>query len=198
MKAIVLMGIKHCGKSTQGKLLAKKYNVPFYDTDEIMLKQTGKTPREILTVLGNDAFLNAEKKACEFISTEIASSKKIQTKEISAVIATGGGICCNSEALAILKKFSTFVFLFAEECLASERIVREAKISSDGTITDLPAYIAKKSPHSISEVQAIFHSFYVERYSLYSSLADITVQVMDSSKKDNLERIDSAISVALN
>ena len=32
--SIVLMGCKHCGKSTQGKLLAEKLGVSFFDTDE--------------------------------------------------------------------------------------------------------------------------------------------------------------------
>ncbi|MBQ1794978.1 MAG: shikimate kinase, partial [Treponema sp.] len=48
-KTIALMGIKHCGKSTQGKILAKKMGSDFYDTDEVIAEQTGKSPRQIYT-----------------------------------------------------------------------------------------------------------------------------------------------------
>ena len=49
MKTIVLMGIKHCGKSTQGKIISQKLGLPFYDTDDVITLLTGKTPREIYT-----------------------------------------------------------------------------------------------------------------------------------------------------
>jgi len=194
MKAIILMGIKHSGKSTQGKLLAQKYNIPFYDTDDIMEKLTGKTPRKILSTEGENAFIRAEKKACDFIAQEITKCKKIQTKEYSAVIATGGGICNNKDALAVLHEIGIFVFLFTEEKIASDRIVREAKVSEDGSISNLPAYIAKKNPHSITEVRDLFHSFYIERIKIYSSISDFTVQMIDAPKQENLERIDCAIN----
>ena len=47
--SIVLMGIKHCGKSTQGRIISKKLSVPFFDTDDVILEMTGKTPRQIYT-----------------------------------------------------------------------------------------------------------------------------------------------------
>ena len=63
--SIILMGIKHCGKSTQGRIISKKLSVPFFDTDDVVFEMTGKTPRQIYTELGNEGFQEAEEKACK-------------------------------------------------------------------------------------------------------------------------------------
>ena len=55
MSSIILLGIKHCGKSTQGKLLAKYFNCPFFDTDDEIEVLTGKSPRQIYTEQGKEA-----------------------------------------------------------------------------------------------------------------------------------------------
>ena len=39
-KSIILVGIKHCGKSTQGKALSKKLSFDFYDTDSVIEELT--------------------------------------------------------------------------------------------------------------------------------------------------------------
>ena len=63
-KAIILMGIKHCGKSTQAALLSDFFKVPCFDTDDLILEMTGKSPRELFTQSGEEAFKTAEKNAC--------------------------------------------------------------------------------------------------------------------------------------
>ena len=35
-KSIILIGIKHSGKSTQGKELAKHFGTSFFDTDDVI------------------------------------------------------------------------------------------------------------------------------------------------------------------
>ena len=198
---IVLMGIKHCGKSTQGKLLAKYFDVPFYDTDDVLSQMTGLTARELFSAKGEDAFKAAEKDACTFISKSVygqtastdgcAPTKARDT--ITCVVATGGGICNNDEALSLLHHRGLFVFLCADESLAADRITREASVSSDGMLSNIPAYIAKKSPHSIAEVREIFHEFYVERVKRYSEIADVTVQMQNAPKQVNLQKIIDAV-----
>ena len=66
--AIILTGIKHCGKSTQGKLLAERLGCSFFDTDDIIFDITGKTPRQIYNEQGAQAFMQAETNACEFLA----------------------------------------------------------------------------------------------------------------------------------
>lgn len=169
-KSIILVGIKHSGKSTQGRALAARYNCEFFDTDDVIQELMGKSPREIYNTEGKESFLGAEKLACQHLKSTL------ETKQI--VVATGGGICENEEALRFLATNSIFVYLNVDEKTAADRIVREAKTDGKNNITDqssLPSYIAKKNPATIDDVRTYFHNFYEERTKKYSMLADITI-----------------------
>ncbi|WP_296091806.1 shikimate kinase [uncultured Treponema sp.] len=187
--SIILMGIKHCGKSTQGRIISKKLSVPFFDTDDVIFEMTGKTPRQIYTELGNEGFQEAEQKACLLLQEKINSSAKK-----NAVIATGGGICTNKKALDILKKIGTFVFLKTPERIASFRVLREISVAQDGTLSNVPAFIAKKNPRSIADAKKIFHDFFIERELIYEQLADVVIDMSGSSKEANAAKIIETVS----
>ena len=187
MSSIILLGIKHCGKTTQGKLLSKHFSCPFFDTDDEVTALTGKTPRELYSELGKDAFLEAEKNACKRLAEKLSASER-------AVIATGGGICNNPDALAELHKIGTFLFLNADEKTASDRIVREIAYDAVGSMKNLPAYIAKENPKNVQDVRAIFHNFYIERQKLYQAVCDIEIKLEHSaSKSENTKKILACI-----
>lgn len=196
-RSIILCGIKHCGKSTQGKRLAAALGLDFYDTDDLIFEQTGMDARAIYKSQGKDAFMAAELKACEYLR-DILQAKGSQDQNAaaakSAVIATGGGICQNEPAIAILKKLGPIVYLEVPEITAAGRIVREARFLPDGTIQNLPAYIANKNPADQKEVRAIFHDFYTERTKKYRSLADASVQAQ-GSRSENTKKILSALGL---
>ena len=196
-RSIILCGIKHCGKSTLGKMLAAALGLDFYDTDDVILEQCGMDARAIYKSQGKDAFMAAELKACEYLR-DILQAEGSKAKESaaakSAVIATGGGICQNEPAIAILKKLGTIVYLEVPEITAAGRIVREARFLPDGTIQNLPAYIANKNPADQKEVRAIFHDFYMERTKKYRSLADASVQAQ-GSRSENTKKILSALGL---
>ena len=187
--SIILMGIKHCGKSTQGRIISKKLSVPFFDTDDVVFEMTGKTPRQIYTELGNEGFQEAEEKACSFLLEKINSSA-----EKNAVIATGGGICGNKKALDVLKKIGTFVFLKTPERIASFRVLREISVAQDGTLSNVPAFIAKKNPRSVADAKKIFHDFFIERECIYEQLADVVIDMSSSSKEANAAKIIESVS----
>lgn len=187
--SIILMGIKHCGKSTQGRIISKKLSVPFFDTDDVIFEMTGKTPRQIYTELGNEGFQEAEEKACSFLLEKINSSA-----EKNAVIATGGGICGNKKALDVLKKIGTFVFLKTPERIASFRVLREISVAQDGTLLNVPAFIAKKNPRSVADAKEIFHDFFIERECIYEQLADVVIDMSSSSKEANAAKIIESVS----
>ena len=219
-RSIILCGIKHCGKSTLGKMLAAALDLDFYDTDDLIYEQTGMDARAIYKSQGKDAFMAAELKACEYLRDTLqaeesqaqeaaafgqpknrgASDNSSQAQEAAAakpkraVIATGGGICQNEPAIAILKKLGTIVYLEVPEITAAGRIVREARFLPDGTIQNLPAYIANKNPAGQKEVRAIFHDFYRERTKKYRSLADASVQAQ-GSRSENTKKILSALGL---
>lgn len=184
MKSIILMGIKHCGKSTQGKLLSAHFNCDFFDTDDLITERTGLSPREIYTQKGKNQFLIEEENACKYLA---------ENRKDFCVIATGGGICNNPKALAELKKIGTFVFLNADETTACDRIIKEIHILENGKLENLPAYIAKENPNSIEDVRKSFHNFYVERQKIYQEIADITIDMKVATKTENMEEILHAL-----
>ena len=76
-----MMGV---GKSTVGKMLAKKLKVNFFDIDKIIEKKEKNTIKEIFDSKGEDYFRKIEKK----ITLQ-------ELKKINAVIALGGGAFIN-------------------------------------------------------------------------------------------------------
>ena len=78
-----MMGV---GKSTIGRLLAKKLAVRFIDIDKIIEKQEKKSIKKIFEVFGETYFRKLEEKT---------TLKLIQNKE--SVIALGGGAFINSK-----------------------------------------------------------------------------------------------------
>jgi shikimate kinase len=185
--AYILFGIKHSGKTTQGRLLADKTECPFFDTDDIIKQQTGLSARDIYLQHGPAGFMLAEENACRLLA-EKYSGKKI-------IISTGGGICDNAPALHYLRDMGTFVFLETPEKITADRIIHKMTIQPDGTISDLPAYMAKKNPHTEEDVRAVFHDFYTARAATYKIIADITVQLEDAPKDSNLERIIKTLNI---
>ncbi len=200
-KSIVLMGIKHCGKSTLGNSLASYFACPFFDTDDLIIELTQKTPRQIFTEDGQEGFIVAEAGACKVLAERL--SEKIKPATDSAIIATGGGICKNEQALRFLRSMNClFVFLEVPEKLAADRIISEAVFEKDpsneeSNITNLPSYISKKNPHTQQDVRNIFHDFFVERTSCYKAIADLCVRVNSSNIEENTRNIVNLVSNTL-
>ena len=187
-RSVVLMVIKHCGKSTQGKLLSKYFNCPFFDTDDQILKICGMSARKIYLEKGEDEFKKAEADACKEICKNIVFCP--------AVIATGGGVCDNDPALETLRSSGgLFVFLNVTEKTAFDRILKEA-VFENGKIKNIPAYIAKKSPHTEEDVRIFFHDFYKCRNDKYASLADLTLSLSFRSANENSKKLVSLLLVA--
>lgn len=183
---IILCGIKHCGKTTHGRRLALIFRCRFFDTDDEIEKQTGRKVREIYRMEGEDVFRSAETEVCNRLAAEAQSEP--------CIIATGGGICNNSDALKVLHTAGIFIFLDVGEKIPSDRIVQEAVYNSDGSYSNLPAYIAKENPHTEREIVSIFHCFYVDRVSKYKDIADFIVCLQQDSVRKNTERILTVIN----
>lgn len=182
---IVLMGIKHCGKSTVGKTLADKKGIPFFDIDDEIERMCGISVRELYASQGKDAFMHAEADACRAVLARVRVNAGLLSADVpeahatsackagSAVIATGGGICDNEAAVAELTAAGCrLVYLCVDEKTACDRILVEAEKTGS-----LPAYIQKEHPACEQDVRAIFHEFYCRRTKAYEALCGTTVIV---------------------
>lgn len=85
MLNVVLIGMPGSGKTTVGKLLSQKTGRRFVDTDEEIVKLSGKAIPEIFSEDGEEAFRNLESR----VLAELG-------KQSGLIIATGGG-CVTKE-----------------------------------------------------------------------------------------------------
>ena len=151
-----MVGIKHCGKTTVGKLLSNRFSVPFYDLDrlieELYLQRSAEnlTAREIYGK-GSSLFREHETEASIRLS-EKASGSRI-------VAAAGGGLCDNPGAVKALKGF-LFVYISEKPEILYERI------SAGG----LPAFLPSDNPREA------FMELFNRRAGLYEELSGITVR----------------------
>ena len=183
--SIVLMGLKHCGKSTQGRLLAKELEVDFFDTDEMIEQKVGKPVRIFYKTKGVSEFMREEEEACERVV------KENDGKQI--VVATGGGICDNPPAITKLRELSTFVFLKLDINFSIERVMSKITMVKPGKFLNIPAYVEAERPKKLKDVQEIMYKKYQERLAHYESIADIIVDIKNAPVEENFKLILQAV-----
>ncbi len=100
---IFLCGFMGTGKTSVGKVLAKKLNLEFIDMDKIIEEREKMSIPEIFKIKGEPYFRNLEKELV----------KELVKKE-NVVVACGGGVVCNQENLEILQNNTTLILLEAD------------------------------------------------------------------------------------
>ncbi len=100
--SIALIGFMGTGKTTVGKLLAKRLDKEFVEIDELIAKRAGKSIPEIFEEDGETRFREVE---IELIK-EVAEMKNV-------VISCGGGVVLNRINIDRLKKNAVLILLTA-------------------------------------------------------------------------------------
>lgn len=159
---IILMGIKHSGKTSLGKMLAKTLSVPFLDLDILLEEQYSKERilnfRELYLKLGESGFRELETNAIKRIS--------ILSK---GILALGGGTIDNFDAMEIVRKADSLVFLDVKENILYQRIKKNG----------FPSFM-EKSP------EKLFHKLFLRRRPLYKNIATITMKISDENTEEIL------------
>jgi len=109
-QAIVLIGFMGSGKSSVGRCLAEKTDLPRYDTDEMVSARAVISVAEIFAQRGEEEFRALE--------TDVLR----QLPEGPAIIVTGGGIVLRPPNMQILRRLGTVVNLMADEATLFERV----------------------------------------------------------------------------
>ena len=185
-KSIVLMGCKHCGKTTQGKLLAQKLGVDFVDTDDEIGRIRGIDFRTLYKTKGVTEFVLAEEEACCKIMEES------QGRQL--VIATGGGICDNPPALQALRACDKFIFLRLDIKYSVSRIMEKIEETETGSFTNVPAYVLSENPTSLKQIEEILTKKFTERYQQYQSIADIIIDIKNAPIEENFQTLLGALN----
>jgi len=108
---ISLTGMMGSGKTSIGKLLAKKINLPFYDSDENIEDKLSLKISEIFETYGEILFREQEEKIC----IDILKKEKF-------VLALGGGAITNEGIRDSIAKNSLLIYLKTDENILFERL----------------------------------------------------------------------------
>jgi shikimate kinase len=107
---VVLVGPMGAGKTTVGRLLAERWDVPFRDTDDDVERAEGRSISDIFVESGEDHFRALERAA---VARAVA--------EHDGVLAVGGGAVMAAENRAVLGGLRV-VFLRVGLADAAERV----------------------------------------------------------------------------
>ncbi|MGN1148786.1 MAG: shikimate kinase [Lachnospiraceae bacterium] len=144
-KNIVLIGMPGAGKSTVGVVVAKRLGFRFVDSDLVIQETYGKLLHELIEEHGIEGFWKLEN----------AVNASLQLER--AVIATGGSVCYEPEAMEHLGQTGTIVYLRLTYESLQERLgdlnARGVTLREGQTLMDL----------------------YEERLPLYEKYAHITI-----------------------
>jgi len=152
-RSIVLVGLMGAGKSTVGRRLAERLDMPFVDADLEIERAAGKTIPEIFADHGEPYFRDGERRV---ISRLLDQGPQ--------VLATGGGAFMNPETRKLIAGRGLSVWLRAELPLLMKRVRRR----SNRPLLDT------------ADPEAVMRQLIDERYPVYAEAA-ITIDSRDLS-----------------
>ena len=140
MKSVYLCGFMGCGKSTIGKILAKKLGLEFYDLDTYIEEKAGMTIPQIFEKYGETHFRTLE------------SDALMEFRDKKGVVATGGGALLSEKNAEIANFCGITVFIDTDFEMCYSRIKDD-----------------KKRPIAYNSTKEQLFDRYQTRYSLYKA-----------------------------
>ncbi|MFP4053988.1 MAG: shikimate kinase [Phycisphaerae bacterium] len=171
--SIVLMGMKHCGKSTLARRLAEATGRRFYDTDDVLeetyRRRTGArySCREIFSLHGEAYWDGLELAAVQTLAERLALC------DDEAVIALGGRTAMNPEAQPIVRKLGTTVLLDVDV----DELYR--RVAAGG----IPPFLDPADP------AGSFARLCEQRLAVYRQLAEVVVPLTGLSPDEALQEL---------
>ena len=114
---ISLMGFMGAGKTSVGKILAKRLDYDLYDTDLVIREQTGLSIKKIFSIHGEEYF--------RCLESEVL--KQIIEQNDDIVIATGGGIVLSEQNIYYLKKYTLPILLEVSPFAVYQRLKAKSR-----------------------------------------------------------------------
>ncbi len=165
-RTIVLIGLMGAGKTSIGKRLAKRLDLPFYDSDHEVELAAGCPIKEILETYGEEAFFSGEYRVINRL-----------LDQPTHVLATGGGSFMTEKTRGKIKEKAISVWLKAD----LETLVTRVSRRSDRPFLE-------DGNHRETLEQLI-----TERYPFYEN-ADVAVDTFDEPTAATVERVIVALT----
>ena len=168
---MILIGYRGCGKTTIGRLAARRLAWEFIDTDDAIQKSTGRTISEIFAAEGEPAFRTLE---CAAISHALQQKR--------CVVSVGGGAVIDPETRSRLREAGICVWLTAPPTELHRRIEADARsMDSRPPLTD---------QSGLAEIERLPAS----RLPLYRETADHEVDTDSRSLDDLVEDVVALVA----
>jgi len=148
-RPIALVGLMGVGKTTVGRRLARRLDLPFFDSDEEIETASGRTVAGYFRDHGEDAFRSGERRVIERL-----------LERGPMVLATGGGAFIPEETRKILQAGATTVWLKGDFETIMERVSRKNT----------------RPLLQVADPRARMRELMDARYPIYAE-ADVTVQI---------------------
>jgi shikimate kinase len=165
-RTVALVGMMGAGKSSIGRRLAAKLDVPFYDADAEIERAAGCSISEIFDRYGESAFREGERKVIARL-----------LKGLPHILATGGGAFIDETTREAIRELAISVWLRAPVDLLLARIGRR----------DTRPLIRNGDPREILE------RLLAEREPVYAS-ADLRIDSEDGPHHSAVEKIITALA----
>jgi shikimate kinase len=164
-RSLVMVGLMGCGKSSIGRRLANRLDVPFVDADDEIERSADKTIPEIFADHGENYFRDGERRVIRRI---LQSGPQ--------VLATGGGAYMNAETRATIRSAGIAVWLRAELPVLLRRVMK--RDNRPLLKTGDPAEVMRR--------------LMTERYPVYAE-AEITIESRDVPHEMIVDEIIAAV-----
>jgi shikimate kinase len=150
-RSLVLIGLMGAGKTTVGRRLAQRLDLPFADADHEIEQAAGKTIPEIFEDHGEEHFRDGERRV---IARLLESGQQ--------VIATGGGAYMNEHTRQKISDNAVSIWLRADFDLLMKRVRRRSH----------------RPLLQTADPEAVMRNLIDERYPVYAA-ADLVVDSRD-------------------
>lgn len=164
---IFLVGLMGAGKTTVGKLLAKRFNKSFFDTDHEIERRTGVNIPVIFEIEGETGFRARE----HAVLQELAKRNNI-------VLATGGGVVLSKANRDILAQNGTVIYLRA----VAADLLQRTRYDKNRPLLQTADPLAK------------LNELYAERDPLYRGVAHLVIDTSRQNVRILVQQIEQKLA----
>jgi shikimate kinase len=164
---IYLVGLMGAGKTSVGRLLARRLGKTFYDCDQEIERATGVRIPVIFEIEGEQGFRARESKMLAEL-----------VERSDAVLATGGGVVLAEQNRALLKQHGVVVYL----CASAQDLWRRTRHDRNRPLLQTSDPLAKLT------------ELYTIRDPLYREIADLVVDTGNQSVSALAHRLEQKLA----
>ena len=139
-RRIALIGLRGGGKSTLGRLLAGRLDVPFIELDREIERRSGASLSEIFDMFGQETFRRAEREALE----------NVLQQHQAFVMATGGSSVTDPGTMELLLSSCFTIWVRAQPEVHMRRVIEQGDMRpmahSARAMEDLTAILKSREP----------------------------------------------------